>query len=179
MWFHVDKMSSAHVYVRMPKGETYEDIPEDVLEDCCQLVKANSIQGCKINPIDVVYTPWSNLKKTKGMDVGQVSFHDNKRVKKIKVEKKLNDVVNRLNKTKQERYPDLKLERESHDREQRQEKKKFMKEKQIQEEEEKARFQKEKELKSYKNIMQEEHMVSAREMAEKYSSAQDYEDDFM
>lgn len=179
VWFHVDKMSSAHVYVRMPKGETYEELPEDVVEDCCQLVKANSIQGCKVNPIDVVYTPWANLKKTKSMEVGQVSFHDDKRVKKIRVEKKMNEIVNRLNKTKQERFPDLKLERESYDREQREEKKKFMKEKQMQEEEEKLRFKKEKELKSYGNIMQEEHMVSAKELAEKYTSAQEYEDDFM
>lgn len=48
--FHVDKMSSAHVYLRLPKGQTMDDIPEGVLEDCVQLVKANSIQGkCGIN----------------------------------------------------------------------------------------------------------------------------------
>jgi hypothetical protein len=28
-----------------------------------------------MNDIDVVYTMWSNLKKTDGMDVGQVGFH--------------------------------------------------------------------------------------------------------
>ena len=43
--FHVDKMSSAHVYLRLHKGQTFDDIPEGVLEDCAQLVKANSIQG--------------------------------------------------------------------------------------------------------------------------------------
>ena len=26
VWFHVDNLSSAHVYVRMKKGETYKDI---------------------------------------------------------------------------------------------------------------------------------------------------------
>lgn len=41
----MDKMSSAHVYLRLPKGQTIDDIPEGVLEDCAQLVKANSIQG--------------------------------------------------------------------------------------------------------------------------------------
>jgi NFACT protein RNA binding domain len=46
--------------------------PADTLEDCAQLVKANSIQGHKINNVDVVYTPWSNLKKTPSMEVGQV-----------------------------------------------------------------------------------------------------------
>ncbi|KAL0330763.1 UNVERIFIED_CONTAM: Coiled-coil domain-containing protein 25 [Sesamum angustifolium] len=45
VWFHVDKMSSAHVYLRLNKGQTIDDIPEGVLEDCAQLVKANSIQG--------------------------------------------------------------------------------------------------------------------------------------
>lgn len=43
--FHVDKMSSAHVYLRMRKGQTIDDISEGLLEDCVQLVKANSIQG--------------------------------------------------------------------------------------------------------------------------------------
>lgn len=45
--FHVDKMSSAHVYLRLHKGQTIDDISEGVLEDCAQLVKANSIQGEK------------------------------------------------------------------------------------------------------------------------------------
>lgn len=43
--FHVDKMSSAHVYLRLHKGQTIDDISEGLLEDCAQLVKANSIQG--------------------------------------------------------------------------------------------------------------------------------------
>ncbi len=28
-----------------------------------------------MNDIDVVYTMWSNLHKTEGMEVGQVGFH--------------------------------------------------------------------------------------------------------
>lgn len=43
--FHVDNLSSAHVYLRMGKGETWTDIPKDLLEDCAQLTKANSIEG--------------------------------------------------------------------------------------------------------------------------------------
>jgi len=43
--FHVDKMSSAHVYVRLNKGQTMDDMSAGLLEDCAQLVKANSIQG--------------------------------------------------------------------------------------------------------------------------------------
>ena len=38
-------MSSAHVYVRLQPGQTWDDIPEAVVEDCAQLVKANSIEG--------------------------------------------------------------------------------------------------------------------------------------
>ncbi|XP_014645406.1 PREDICTED: coiled-coil domain-containing protein 25 isoform X2 [Ceratotherium simum simum] len=45
IWFHVDKLSSAHVYLRLHKGEKIEDIPKEVLMDCAHLVKANSIQG--------------------------------------------------------------------------------------------------------------------------------------
>jgi len=113
IWFHVDKLSSAHVYLRMHKGQTIDNISQPVLDDCAQLVKANSIQGNKINNIDVVYTPWSNLRKTSSMDVGQVGFHNPKLVRTIRVEKRINEVVNRLNKTKVERKPDLKAEREA------------------------------------------------------------------
>ena len=70
--FHVDDLSSAHVYLRLPASNSIEDIAADTLEDCAQLVKANSIQGNKLNNISVVYTPWANLKKTQSMDVGQV-----------------------------------------------------------------------------------------------------------
>lgn len=43
--FHVDKLSSAHVYLRLPDGITIDTIPAEILEECCQLVKQNSIQG--------------------------------------------------------------------------------------------------------------------------------------
>lgn len=45
MWFHADKLSSAHIYLRMNEGESWESIPEDLLTDCAQLTKANSIEG--------------------------------------------------------------------------------------------------------------------------------------
>ena len=34
-----------------------------------------------MNNIDVVYTPWHNLKKTASMDVGQVGFYNSKMVR--------------------------------------------------------------------------------------------------
>ena len=48
VWFHVDDLSSAHVYLRMKPGMTLDDIGEDLLLECASLVKANSIQGCKV-----------------------------------------------------------------------------------------------------------------------------------
>lgn len=87
------------------KGQTIDDIPSAIIEDAAQLVKANSIDGNKMNNIDVVYTMWSNLKKTPAMEVGQVSFHKDKDVRKIRVEKRINLIVNRLNKTKREEHP--------------------------------------------------------------------------
>ena len=57
-WFHVDDLSSAHVYLRLKPGQTMDDIPEDCLTDCCSLVKANSIQGCKKSEVYIVYTRW-------------------------------------------------------------------------------------------------------------------------
>ena len=47
----------------------------------------------------------------------QVSFHDTKLVKKVKVASRSNDIVNRLNRTKKELNPDLAGEREAYDRE--------------------------------------------------------------
>lgn len=45
VWFHVDKLSSAHIYLRMDEGESWDAVSEGVLVDCAQLTKANSIEG--------------------------------------------------------------------------------------------------------------------------------------
>jgi hypothetical protein len=49
VWFHADKLSSAHIYLRMNEGETWDAIPEDLLIDCAQLTKANSIEGAEVS----------------------------------------------------------------------------------------------------------------------------------
>ena len=73
VWFHVDKLSSAHVYLRLPRGENdIESIDKLTLEACAQLTKANSIAGCKLSECDIKYTPWSNLRKDSDMDVGTI-----------------------------------------------------------------------------------------------------------
>ncbi|KAA0038714.1 hypothetical protein IC582_007091 [Cucumis melo] len=179
IWFHVDKMSSAHVYVRLQKGQTIDDISEGLLEDCAQLVKANSIQGNKVNNIDVVYTPWSNLKKTASMDVGQVGFHNPKMVRTVRVEKRINDIVNRLNRTKVERKPDLKAEREAVNAAERAERKQHLREKKRREELERLEKERQAELRSYKGLMVSEKMTSNKQIAATSKSLQELEDDFM
>ncbi|PBK67207.1 cytoplasmic protein [Armillaria solidipes] len=111
VWFHVDKLSSAHVYLRMPESMQWESIPEVLLTDCSQLVKANSIEGNKKDNLTIIYTPADNLKKTGDMAVGQVSFHNDKRVKRVYVTKRENPIVNRLNKTKVEKEVNHEQER--------------------------------------------------------------------
>ena len=53
MWFHVDDMSSAHVYLRLNKNQRLEDASEATIQECAQLVKANSIEGCKMSEVTV------------------------------------------------------------------------------------------------------------------------------
>lgn len=173
VWFHVDKVSSAHVYLRLNPGQTIDDIPMAVIEDAAQLCKANSKQGCKMNSIDVVYTQWSNLRKTPGMDVGQVGFHSEKEVRKIRLEKRINEIVNRLNKTKVESHPDFRLDREERDRQERLAAKKELKEKQQKEKEELEKRKKEQELRSYSSLFTVDTMKTNRQAADEDS------DDFM
>ena len=45
--------SYVHVYVRVAHGETIDDITPEELEDCAQLVKANSIAGNKENNVTI------------------------------------------------------------------------------------------------------------------------------
>jgi len=103
VWFHVDDLSSAHVYLRLPSTTpplTLDSIPPDTMEDLCQLVKANSIKGSKMNNVKVVYTPWGNLRKDLvGMDVGTVGFKDDAQCRYRRVVKD-RAIVNRIEKTK-------------------------------------------------------------------------------
>jgi len=69
VWFHVDNLSSAHVYVRQSPGRVWTDMSEEVIRDCAQLVKENSIEGCKKSVVTVIYTPWANLRKDGSMAV--------------------------------------------------------------------------------------------------------------
>ena len=57
--FHVDDLSSAHVYLRLKKDQRLEDVSDKTVMECAQLVKANSIEGCKLKEVHVIYTRWS------------------------------------------------------------------------------------------------------------------------
>ncbi|KAK3161949.1 hypothetical protein QOZ80_1BG0083450 [Eleusine coracana subsp. coracana] len=179
VWFHVDKVSSAHVYLRLKKGETIDTISEGLLEDCAQLVKAHSIQGNKMNNVEVVYTPWSNLKKSPSMDVGQVGFHNPRMVRVLTVEKRVNDIINRLNKTRVERRPDLKAEKDASNAAEKAERKMQLKEKKRKEELERLEKERWAEIRSYKGLMVAEKMTSNRQIASAGRSMQEMEDEFV
>ncbi|XP_062345565.1 coiled-coil domain-containing protein 25 isoform X1 [Cinclus cinclus] len=160
VWFHVDKLSSAHVYLRLHKGQTMDDIPKEVLSDCAHLVKANSIQGCKLSSVTVVYTPWSNLRKTPDMDVGQIGFHRQKDVRTLTVERRPSEQLRRLERTRVERFPDLAAERECRDREERGRRRQQLQELRRAEKEELRKKREMEELRSYSSLMKAENMSS-------------------
>lgn len=108
IWFHVDSLSSAHVYFRIctdaapVTGIPIDDLPENSVYDMMQIVKHNSISGCKLASTKIVYTPHSNLKKTFEMESGTVTYHDTKlcRYKRCDKDK---DRIKQLERTKIER----------------------------------------------------------------------------
>ncbi|KAJ5359885.1 hypothetical protein N7517_009076 [Penicillium concentricum] len=175
--FHVDNLSSAHVYVRLREGETWDNIAQPLLEDCAQLTKANSIEGNKKDNITIIYTPWSNLKKDGSMAAGQVTFHNHKLVRKVYVKQRENPIVNRLNKTRVEKYPDLRAEKEEDakkkqrgDRKTRDEER--AKEKKKQQEYERLKWQKDH---AYDDMFTDENM----ERSNNQDRDEDFLDDFM
>ena len=109
VWFHVSDLSSAHVYLRMRRGQTLNDISPETINECAVFVKANSIKGCKERRVKIVYTRWKNLHKTPAMDVGAVGFKDESKCRYCFAEKD-NAIVNALNRSKEERFPDLEAE---------------------------------------------------------------------
>jgi hypothetical protein len=108
VWFHVDSLSSAHVYFRVcsdtapVKGIPIDNLPTDAVYDMMQIVKHNSISGCKLASTKIVYTAHSNLKKTFQMESGTVTFHDTKLCRYGRCDKD-RQRVKELEKTKFER----------------------------------------------------------------------------
>ncbi|PKS10131.1 hypothetical protein jhhlp_001881 [Lomentospora prolificans] len=177
VWFHVDKLSSAHVYLRMQEGQTWDALPQALLVDLAQLTKANSIEGNKKDNVTIIYTPWANLRKDGSMDVGQVSFQDQKMVKKVHVAQRENPIVNRLNKTRVESKPDLKKERDERMKELRRREQATL---QARKKEEIRQAQEYKEKKwqkdhAYDDLFDEDALASSSNQ----NRGEDWEDDFM
>lgn len=110
---------------------------------------------------------------------GQVGFHRPDNVRRMEVEKN-NSIVRTIEKTKEERHPDLAQQQQDRLRviqeEKKQEYKRLAKEKQL----EKMEQQRLKEERSYDRIMNPEEMTSVSEMnaTADATAAEEYEDDF-
>lgn len=103
MWFHADKYSSGHVYLKMhPDEKDLADVPQEVINDCLQLCKSESIQGNKLPQCTILYTPWHNLRKNRYMKPGEVSFKSLKYCKRKECFARDNKILNRLSKTRVE-----------------------------------------------------------------------------
>jgi len=175
----VDDMSSAHVYLRLKPNQTLDDVPSEVILDCATLVKANSISGCKMKSVYVIYTRWKNLKKTNDMVDGQVSYHRPQNVRRMQVEKN-NTIVNRLNKTKIEKHPDLYKLQQDRQREIILEKKERRRAEDKAEKLRKLEEKKRKEEMSYDRIMDTSCMTSNKDIqaTEDNTAAEEFEEDF-
>ena len=110
------------------------------------------------------------------MATGQVSFHDQKMVKKVHVPARQNPIVNRLNKTRVEKSPDFRAEKEADLKEKRKSERLKREEHKAKDREEKKRREELKWQKehAYDDLMNEDNMVSNQDRDPNF-----YEDDFM
>lgn len=103
VWFHADKYSSGHVYLKLYADEkSLDDVPAEVVNDCLQLCKSMSIQGNKMGQCTILQTPWHNLRKNQYMKPGEVSFKSLQRVRKKQCFARDQRLLNRLAKTRVE-----------------------------------------------------------------------------
>ena len=177
VWFHVDDLSSAHVYLRLPDDCSWEEIPKKVIEQCCQLVKNNSIEGCKKREVFVIYTPFPNLHKDPNtMQVGAVSFHDGKLRKRVKVTKN-KEIVKRIEKTREEREVDLAAEKAQRDANEM----KNLKAQRRKQKQEEARLKEQRKKESYERSYDRlfEDGQDDQGMSKEYEDHEDFEDNFM
>ncbi|KAH0485874.1 MAG: uncharacterized protein KVP18_003140 [Porospora cf. gigantea A] len=162
LWFHVDALSSAHVYLRVPFDHPMKDgrpdaslIPKEVIEECLQITKHNSIEGCKKSSVDVVCTPWSNLQKAGDMDVGQVGFKKEKYRHLFRNVERKREMLRNLEKSKTEQQIDLMAERERRDRDVQKREADVRRAEEKQRQQELARRAEEKKLRTYQSLFEE------------------------
>lgn len=212
VWFHVDKYSSAHVYLRiplvkwrslmeekfppnglMPKGglgtlleEDYRTvIPREVVEEMSTLVKGNSIEGSKRSEVDIVWTPFANLRKDQQtMETGTVGFHNDKQCFYVKDAPRNKDLLKKIERSKISREVDLGAGLEGRQKEEMTYKKmKTTNAKAAEKAEEKRRVA-EKEAQSYDNLhFRMADVAQTNDLGPEYKGTidecRDMEDDFM
>merc|ERR1719160_1897060 len=127
-------------------AEMLSQIPQEVIEEMCVLVKGNSIEGSKQAKVDIVYTPFHNLDKRAGMDDGQVGFKDTKMRYLVRNIEKNAAVLKRIEKTRSgDERPDFAREKEQRMEEERWRRKKLASQEKERQKEEEKRKREEKE----------------------------------
>ncbi|SCU87143.1 LADA_0E02256g1_1 [Lachancea dasiensis] len=103
VWFHADRYSSGHVYLKLLENEKdLRDVPREVVNVCLQLCKSKSIQGNKLPQCTIIGTPWTNLRKSGAMKPGEVSFKSTRRIQKFECHGRDSKLLGRLDKTRVE-----------------------------------------------------------------------------
>lgn len=177
-----------------PQGKTIDDLSDDAIRDASQWCKQGSIEGCKKASVVIVYTPWANLRKEGSMAVGQVGFHNERAVRKYVVPEKDREVLRRLEKTLEERMPDLGAERKARDEEERARMKAATRERAKEDKAVEVARKREKEERSYDRLFKKDKdgaggggaaaggaggSSAAAEATEDATAARAFEDDFM
>lgn len=133
--------------------------------------------GNKKDNVTIIYTPWANLQKDGSMETGQVSFHNQKQVRKVFVPTRENAIVNRLNKTRVAKNPDLRAEKDEFLKKKQREERKVRdehrsREKQEKREREQLKWQKDH---AYDDLLSEENLQQSNNQ----DRDPDFLDDFM
>lgn len=166
--------------MRRPIGESIDDVNPEVIAEMCQLVKNNSIEGSKASKVDIIYTEFSNLKKTQTMETGAVTFFDQKLVRKVKNVERDRDIVKRIEKTKVEKYPDLEQMRADRDLEEKNRRKKEAIDRAANEKQERKEREDEEERLSYRRFVNNKELATSNKAQGDGSieSCRKIEDDF-
>eukprot|EP01054_Gregarina_sp_Poly1_P000888 Gregarina_sp_Poly_1__887@NODE_1211_length_4771_cov_58_034226_g62_i1_p2_GENE_NODE_1211_length_4771_cov_58_034226_g62_i1NODE_1211_length_4771_cov_58_034226_g62_i1_p2_ORF_typecomplete_len194_score31_17NFACTR_1/PF05670_13/1_5e14RlaP/PF10127_9/0_011MCU/PF04678_13/0_094GED/PF02212_18/2_3e02GED/PF02212_18/6_2TMEM247/PF15444_6/0_43Peptidase_S49_N/PF08496_10/2_2_NODE_1211_length_4771_cov_58_034226_g62_i12583 len=156
-----------------------DSIPQIVLDECCQLTKANSIEGSKRDSVEIVYTPWRNLMKDITMATGTIGFKNHKTVKKIRNVTRDRQMVTRLEKTKTQVTIDFEAARLKRDREELQKQKEGRK-KAAQEEKKKEELDREAyRQKHYLDLREQPGVTNELKGDGTIANCREMEDDFM
>jgi predicted ribosome quality control (RQC) complex YloA/Tae2 family protein len=70
IWFHVEYYPSGHVILQNPNKLEIENIPPEVIIECCRKCKSRGSKCRSFNNVSVCYTQIKNVKF--GKDIGSV-----------------------------------------------------------------------------------------------------------